>query len=83
MDGSRTSGAFAGRRERTHGHDLLGGRGFSLGEWAFGHVIPLGLIAVCGGERNGMEQGRQVGLVAVRKRHLLARRWSGGCSGKR
>lgn len=35
----------------THGHDFLGWRswvGFSLGQWPFGHVIPLEGVAGCG-----------------------------------
>ena len=35
----------------THDHDFLGWRswvGFSLGQWPFGHVIPLERVAGCG-----------------------------------
>jgi len=48
----------------THGHDFLGWRrwvGFSLGQWPFGHVIPLRRVAgcgVCSGKEGQGEKGK-------------------------
>ena len=79
----------------THGHDFLGWRswvGFSLGQWPFGHVIPLEGVAGCGvcsgkeGQgkaRKAREGGARVGTeqgVADRKRECK-RVWREGGGG--
>jgi hypothetical protein len=61
----------------THGHDFLRWRswvGFSLGQWPFGHVIPLERVAGCGvcsgkegqGKARKARRGRKSGNRAGR-----------------